>query len=133
MLKDIDFKKVIDTAIAIIPEQEGVEMVWNAYLINTGDSVIQSVLVNSKGYGEIEEREVKTSSLRQFFEFIEGGSCVKVEEIRDELLALNNEFWVSFSKDGYLFDKKYVFVTDSLREEHLIQVPVLNKKGVLIK
>ncbi|MEZ5007800.1 MAG: hypothetical protein R2728_10765 [Chitinophagales bacterium] len=133
MLKDIDFKKVIDTAIAIIPEQEGVEMVWNAYLINTGDSVIQSVLVNSKGYGEIEEREVKTSSLRQFFECIEGGSCVKVEEIRDELLALNNEFWVSFSKDGYLFDKKYVFVTDSLREEHLIEVPVLNKKGVLIK
>ena len=133
MLKDIDFRKVEDTAMAIIPEQDGTEKVWNAYFINTGDSVIQSVLINSKGYGEIEEKAVKTSSLRQFFEYVEGQSSVKVEEIREELLALNNEFWISFSKDGYLFDKKYVFVTDSLRDEHLIDVPVLNKKGVLIK
>ncbi|MEZ5002770.1 MAG: hypothetical protein R2730_07020 [Chitinophagales bacterium] len=133
MLKDIDFKKVEDTAMAIIPEEEGNELVWNAYLINTGNSVIRSVLVNSKGYGEIEEKTVRTSSLRQFFEFIDAGSSVKVEEIREELLVLNNEFWVSFSKDGYLFDKKYVFVIDSLRDEHFIQVPVLQKRGVLIK
>ena len=73
MLKDIDFKKVEDTAMAIIPEEDGDELVWNAYLINTGDSVIRSVLVNSKGYGEIEEKteEIKLikTSLEKMLNF----------------------------------------------------------------
>ncbi len=133
MLKDIDFKKVEETAMAVVMESESGETVWNAYLINTSESNLKSVLVNSRGYGQLDDKEVKASQLRQFFEFVEAGSFVKVEEIREDLLKLNNEFWISFSKDDYLFDKKYVFVLDSLRKEHLIEVPIINKLGVLIK
>ena len=132
MLKDIDFKKVEDTAMAIVPENDEGEKVWNAYLINTGQSTLHSLLINSTGYGEIDGKAVKTSKLRQYFEILPPGNFVKVEEIRDELLALSNEFWVSFSKENYLFDKKYVFVSESLRPENLVLVPVIEKEGVLI-
>lgn len=135
MLKDIDFRKVQDTAMAVVQEKvAGAEggQAWNAYLINTGKDVLKSILVSSKGYGEINGQPVKTSQLRQFVEQMQPGSFFKVEEIREELLPLNNEFWVSFSKGDYLFDKKYVFVTEAIREENLVNIPHLDKPGVLI-
>jgi hypothetical protein len=132
MLKDIDFKKVTDLAIAIVPENTGDSIIWNTFLINTGELTIQSVLVNAKGYGEIEDKTIKTTQLRYFFEEIAPKSYVKVEEILEELCALNNEYWVSFSKNNYLFDKKYVFVPETITLKNLVKVPVINKEGVLI-
>lgn len=133
MLKDIDFKKVIDTAMAVVPEQEEGEQIWNAYLINRGEETLKNILVNSKGYGKIDGKEVKTSQLRQFIEELAPQSFVKVEIIKEDLLQLTNEFWISFSKDEYLFDKKYVFVLESLRKDNLTQIPILEQNGVLIK
>ena len=133
MLKDIDFKKVEDTAMAVVPEMIAGENVWTAYLINTGAEVLETILITSKGYGEIEKKMVKTSELRQMIEVIEPGKFVKVEEIREELFKLNNEFWISFTKNGYLFDKKYVFVPETLQTDNLTSIPVIEKPGVLIK
>lgn len=132
MLKDINFKKVEDTAMAVIPELVEGEEAWNAYLVNLSNRSLESVLISSKGYGKVEGKPVKTSALRQFFERIEPGDFVKVEEIREDLRKLNNEFWISFSKDNYLFDKKYVFVPETLNKENLTQVPKMDRKGVLI-
>ena len=102
------------------------------YLINTGPKVLTSVLISSKGYGEKEGQLVKTSELRQFIESIDPGGYVKVEEIREELRTLNNEFWVSFSRDDYLFDKKYVFLSETLKTDNFVSIPHLDKPGVLI-
>jgi hypothetical protein len=133
MLKDIDFRKVEDTAMAIIRETAEGEKTWNAYLINTGQDIIKSILVSSKGYGEIDGQPVKTSELRQFIESMDPGAFIRVEEIRAELLPLNNEFWISFTKGDYLFDKKYVFLTETIRTDNFVQVPHIDKPGVLIK
>ncbi len=133
MLKDINFKKVEDTAMAVIPEMIEGEEAWNAYLINLGETPLVSVLISSKGYGDVDGQAVRTSELRQFFEQIAPGDFVKVEEIRDELMQLNNEFWISFSKDNYLFDKKYVFVPETLNKGNLTDVPQMERKGVLIR
>ncbi len=132
MLKDIDFKKVTDVAMAVIPETIENQTVWNAYLINLGKDHMSSVFVNSRGFGEIKEKQLKTSQLRQFFEDIPPSSAIKVEEIQEELLSLSNEFWVSFSKESYLFDKKYVFVPETLTMKNLVKVPIIEKEGVLI-
>jgi len=32
-----------------------------------------------------------------------------------------------------MYDKKYVFVPESITEENFTHVPVLNKKGVMIR
>ncbi len=133
MIKDIQFNKVEDIAVAVAPRVENSSEVWVVYLVNMKDRPINGVLVNSKGYGVVDGKEVKTSSLRQFFEKIEGRDFVQVEILPEQLIGLSNQFWVSFWQDGVLYDKQYVFVTESIVKDNLIDIPVLNKKGVMIK
>ena len=56
MKKDIPFRKVEDVAIAIVPEKNhsGGEA-WYVYLINMNRGPLETVLVVSKGYGDVEE------------------------------------------------------------------------------
>lgn len=133
MIKDIEFKKVKDIAVAVAPTHEEEEEVWKVYLVNLKDNPISGVLVNSKGYGTLEGKNVKTSSLRQFFDRIEGNDYVTLEILPEKLKSLSNQFWVSFWYNGFLYDKKFVFVTESIIENNFTNIPVLNKKGVMIK
>ncbi len=129
MKKDIDFPKVEDIAIAVIPEGD----IWVAYMINLKDKVLKNVIIASKGYGTIDGREVETSVLRHMFEEVQPESYVKIEPIQKKLVAISNEFWVSFWAEGKLQDKKYVFVTESIIKQNLVDLPLINQKGVMIK
>jgi hypothetical protein len=136
MRKDIEIKEVIDIAIAIIPRAEGEEdgdYFWDAWLINLKQQPIKSVLVNSTGYGERAGEQVKTSSMRYFWEVLEPGAFVKIEPVQVELFDLANEFWLSFSLDDYLFDKKFVFTPGTLDAINFTKVPLINRQGVLIR
>jgi hypothetical protein len=114
-------------------QDETGENVWKVCLLNLKNKPIESVIVNSRGYGKKDEREVKTSELRQFFEKIDAKSFVEVEMLTDELLGINNQFWVSYSFEGHLYDKKYVFLAESVQPDFFTDIPLLNTKGVLIK
>lgn len=133
MIKDIQFNKVEDIAVAVAPRTEGSTEEWVVYLVNMKDRAIDGVLINSEGYGTLNGKEVKTSSLRQFFDKIEGRDFVQIEILPEQLIGLSNQFWVSFWQDGILYDKQYVFVTESIVSDNLIDIPVLNRKGVMIK
>jgi hypothetical protein len=137
MKKDIEELKVEDIAIAIVPRDdqndEDEEDLWDTYLINLKEEAIQSVLINSKGYGEINGEEVKTTVLRHFFELIEPLQVVKIEPIMTKVFSLSNEYWISFSLNNYLYDKQYVFVQGSINKENFTMIPFLNKKGVMIQ
>ena len=132
MIKDIDFKKVTDLAMAVLPDDEGDDM-WKVYLINLKDQPITNVMVTSLGYGTIEGKDVKTSSIRQFIEVLDAEAFIVLEILPKELTNLNNQFWVSFYMDDVLYDKKYVFVTESINENYFTTIPVLEKRGVMIK
>ncbi len=134
MLKDIPQLRVDNIVVAIIkePNDEG-ELVWNAYLINLYDQPIENVLVSSKGYGSYEGRDVKTSILRHLIGSIDPNDYAKIEPIMDNLFGLSNEFWVSFYKDKQIYDKKYIFLPESITEDNFTLIPVLNKKGVMIR
>ncbi len=132
-MSDITPPEVSDIAMAIIPEVTSEnETEWHSYLINMKPVAIEGVLVSSSGYGLVEKEKVKTSQLRYFLDVVEAESFRKVELIPDELHGLTNQYWVSFFLDGVMFDKKYLFVPDSIKEENLTQVPLINQKGVLI-
>ncbi len=134
MKSDIEFKKVEDIAIAIIPNrQEEGETEWQAHLLNLKEKDIQSVLVNSRGYGEKDGKAVKTSVLRHFYENIPSKAAVVIELVPEQLFGLNNEFWVSFWCDDFMYDKKYVFVSEALVETNLTLVPIIEKQGVMIR
>lgn len=136
MKKDIPIHKVEDLAIAIAPRKDHFqeeEELWDVYLLNLRKDAIQSVLVNSRGYGPVNGEKRRTTILRHFFEEIGPEACVQIEPIQVKLFSLTNEYWVSFVYDGYMYDKKYVFVQGSIEESHFTTIPYLNRKGVMIK
>lgn len=134
MRKDIHLPLVEDIAIAVIKEEnaEG-EVQWNVYLLNLKEVPIEGVLVSSRGYGVKNGEKVQTSTLRHFLDVVPAKTFVKIEPIMEELFALGNEFWVSFYQDHAMYDKKYVFVAETIKEENFTLVPLINKRGVMIK
>ena len=134
MKKDILPPPVEDIAIAVVREQNDLnEEEWNVYLINLKKEKIEGVLVTSHGYGKLNEEDVKTSTLRHFLDEVGPKSFVKFEPIIETLFGLNNEYWVSFFLNKVMYDKKYIFLPETIKEEHFILIPYLNKKGVMIK
>ncbi len=132
MKKDIPNLKVKDVAIAIVPRKEDEEL-WDSFLINFKNEPLENVLVNSRGYGELEGREVKTTVLRHFFDSIQPKSFTQIEPIQTKLFGITNEYWVSFSFEEHMYDKKYVFVSGSISETLFTTIPFLNKRGVMIR
>jgi hypothetical protein len=133
MIKDIEFYKVEDVALAIVPDKEEIENAeWSVYLVNLNVENLEGVIVSSRGYGNIEGKEIKTTTLRQFFESILTNDYVKVELIDKQVFGINNEYWVSFWIKGKMFDKKYVFVSESIQPINFTDIPLLGKRGVMI-
>lgn len=131
MKKDIDFGKVEGIFVSIAREDIDGTYVWKVYLINDNKFEITNVIINSKGYGIKDGEEQKTSTLRHFIELIPAKSVAPIETIQPEVFHLNNEYWVSYyTKDG-LFDKKFIFVPDSIVEDNIQLIPQLNLEGVL--
>jgi hypothetical protein len=134
MKKDIEPPEVEDIAVAVVREENELnEAEWNVYLLNLKKIKIEGVLVSSHGYGTHKDEEVKTSTLRHFLDEVEPKSFVKFEPIQENLFGLTNEYWVSFYINKVMYDKKYIFLPESICEENFILIPYINKKGVLIK
>ncbi len=133
MIKDLPDNKVENIGIAVILEEEtSTYKVWNVYIINFKKIPISTVLVSSKGYGTFKGDEVKTSVLRHALGDMDANSYAFVEAIDDKLFAINNEYLVSYYIDGTIYDKKFIFLTESITEFNFIRVPLINKPGVLI-
>ena len=134
MLKDIPKLEVENIIVAIVhePNSEG-EKVWNVYIVNLYKVKIEGVLVSSKGYGTYEGRDVKTTILRHLIGEIDSNDYAKIEPIMPDVFGLSNEYWISFYLDKKMYDKKYVFLPESIREENFSTVPVLGKRGVMIR
>jgi len=134
MKKDITPPTVEDIAIAVVRETNDLgELEWNVYFLNLKKEKIEGVLVSSHGYGNINEEAVKTSTLRHFLDDVGPKSFVKFEPIMETLFGLNNEYWVSFFLNNVMYDKKYIFLPETIKEENFILIPYINKKGVMIK
>lgn len=136
MKEDIQIPKVENIAVAVVREmnEENTEHVYNVYLLNFKKSIIRNALVSSKGYGQnaTTGESVRTSTLRHFIGDMDGQSYAKIEPIIEEVFGLSNEYWVSFYENNQIHDKKFVFLAESITEENMINVPLINKKGVMI-
>ena len=133
MKKDIPFLPVEGIQVAIvrtINELNAEE--WHVMLINRKDEPITQVFVTSKGYGSLETNaDQKTSMLRHFFQEVPAGDHVIVEPIMPELFHLNNEYWISYFIENQVYDKKFIFVPDSIVPANLIEIQPLGLMGVL--
>ena len=134
MKKDLPENLVEDIAVAIVLMEETPEFKkWTVFLLNLKDTGIENVLISSKGYGEKGGKMVKTSALRHFLGDIKAYSSAGIEAIHEDIFGLTNEYWLSYYLNGTIYDKKFIFLPESIVDENMIKIPLLGKPGVMIK
>lgn len=132
MIKDIKIPEVKNVTLAVARIRNiGESDEWKVYLINNNDHPIENTLVASKGYGEKDGEQQRTSILRHYLDTIDANSAVLVEPIDPSVFHLNNEYWVSYYIGTQIFDKRFVFVPDAISEENISFIKELEMEGVL--
>jgi hypothetical protein len=132
MKKDISFEPVKGINVTVARQiNELNQPEWYVHVINRTTHTLTNVFVTSRGYTEKGENQQQTSTLRHYFVEIAPHGTVLVEPIMPEVFHLNNEYWVSYYIDGQIFDKKFIFVPDSILEANLVPIAELNLMGVL--
>lgn len=131
MKKDIQIPEVTDVYVAVVQEYNETykTMDWNAYIINDKDCVLEMVLILSKGFTS----DIETSIMRHKLEVLPPKSYAKIELMQEDVLALNNEFKVSFFEGNNMFDKTYLFRENTINDKALQAIPLMEARGVLVK
>ncbi|HEY5692280.1 MAG TPA: hypothetical protein VIS49_12540 [Cyclobacteriaceae bacterium] len=130
MINDIEFPEVKNVTLAVIKDEDDGSP-WKVYLINKNQFPIENTLVSSKGYGTKEGEQQKTSVLRHFLETVPSNQSALIEPIDPGIFHLNNEYWVSYYVGNSIYDKRFLFVPDTICEDNLTFIKELNKQGIL--
>jgi hypothetical protein len=134
MKQDIITPEVQNVIVAVVPRNNGTEEeLWDTYIVNLRTEPMESVLITSQGYGEINGSDKTTTVLRHFHQIIQPNSFLKVEPIQRELFSIKNEYWISFNDGDQMLDKRYVFEAGQISVEALKEVPVLDRPGVMLR
>ncbi len=132
MIRDITIPEVKNVTVAVARLQSpGEADEWQVFLINNNNVPLHNALVASKGYGLKNGEEQRTSILRHYFLEVPAMGTALIEPIDPAVFHLNNEYWVSYYIGTTLFDKRFVFVPDSICEANLRFIEELNMEGVL--
>jgi hypothetical protein len=135
MKKDIPFHPVQGIQVAIVRNINQANVAeWSVVVINRNLLPINTVMVTSKGYSNTESglgTGQKTSTLRHFFPEIQPEQHQVVETIMPEVFHLNNEYWISYFLENQIYDKKFIFVPDSIVEHNLVEITPFGMEGVL--
>lgn len=123
----------VGVSVAILPDMPGNQPdEWSVYLLNTNDFPIYGILITSKGYGMLNNEKRVTSVIRRFFDDLPAHSFLKIEPIMEDIFGLTNEYWVSYYVNRQVYDKRFIFLPETILRANLVDVPLLNRKGVLI-
>jgi hypothetical protein len=133
MKKDLPKNIVQEISVAVVLENETPDgAIWGVYIINLKDHPIETVIIASKGYGLKDGEEVKTSVLRHMLPLVEAKSFAKIELIDPQVFGLTNEYWVSYYVGKEIYDKKFIFLPESIIDNNFNKIPLINKPGVMI-
>lgn len=135
MREELKGPKVENVSVALveIPLDNDVKE-YIIYLLNLRDDIIEGIIVASTGYGVNPKtgEEVKTSTLRRGIELMLPNEAARIEPIMPELFHLTNEFWVSFWIDDVMYDKRFLFLPGSIKQEEFKLIEILGYKGILL-
>ena len=129
MRKDIEIPKVKDVYVAAVFEfnEDYNTHDWNIYLINDGSTAIETVLIVSQGYDEKD----MTSPMRKTIKVVPAKGYAKIEYIDETVFRLDNFFSVTYFIDDKMYDKRYELPRNSILADNAVELPVMDKKGVL--
>jgi len=127
--------KVEKVGVAIIEQidEEG-NRIYYAYLLNLRDDIMEGIIITSTGYGENVNtgEKIKTSTLRHSLEVLLPQEAAKIEPLMEDVFALSNEYWVSFWVNDVMYDKKFIFLPETITKDKMKLIPLLGEKGILI-
>jgi hypothetical protein len=127
--------KVENVGVAVIQSiNEEKEKEYTVYLISLREDIMEGIIVASTGYGEntVTGEKIKTSTLRHGIEVLLPNEIAKIEPIMPDVFGLSNEYWVSFYVEGMLYDKKFIFLPETIHDQNLTLVPVMDQQGILL-
>lgn len=129
MKKDIEIPIAEDIYIVAIHEwnEDFLEKNWNVYLINDQKKKIEIVIVVSTGY----EGDRKTSTMRHNLGDVPAQHFKKIEMLQEDILAFNNEFFVTYFANNKLFEKRFIFDKNSIRTSNCTTLPLMDTEGVM--
>lgn len=132
-MHNIDFPAVEHAKMAIGKGQDELgQEEWRVYVINRSRMYLHNLMVVSKGYGHVQqEGDKKTSVLRHHFDELPPERALMVEPIDPELFKLANEFWLSYYIGRTIYDKRFIFLPESVVEANMIKLPIVEVQGVL--
>ena len=131
MKKDIPENKVKGVYVAAIKPTAIDSEPWEIHIVNDNEHPIEMVLINSKGFGEVDGEQKETSTLRHMIEHIEAKSSALIEPITPDLFHLTNRYWITYYIGRAIYDKKFLFLPHTISESHFTTVPVLDQQGVM--
>ncbi|AKA34877.1 hypothetical protein [Flagellimonas lutaonensis] len=131
MRKDIEIPIAENVYVAAVNEwdENFLSKDWYVYLINNRLTPIEGIIIVSKGY----KNDTKTSTLRRSLEWLDGESYQKIELITEELVAIENEFFVTFFADKKLYERRFIFEPYTIAEKNAAPLPILESEGILAK
>lgn len=121
--------------VAVVEElNEDQHKIYNVYLINFRDDIMEGIIITSTGYGENANtgERILTSTLRHCLEILLPGEIAKIEPIMEDVFGLANEYWVSFWVDEVMYDKKFVFLPETIDPSKMKLIEQIGMKGVMI-
>ncbi|EDP96682.1 hypothetical protein U8527_00075 [Kordia algicida OT-1] len=131
MKKDIEIPEVEGVYMAVVQEYNEIYKTddWNAYIINDKEVDLEMILIVSRGYDEKRE----TSTMRHKLAKLPAKSYAKAEWMQEDVLALNNEFRVTFFEGNKMYDKKYLFRKNTINTNAFRPLPLMETTGILVK
>ena len=131
MRKDIEIPEVKEVYVAVVQEYNKDYKCddWNAYLINDKEVAIEMVIILSGGY----TTDKITSNMRKKIAILPPKSYAKIEYMTENVLAMNNQFQVTFFENNKMYDKIYTFRKNTINVKALQKIPLMECKGILVK
>jgi hypothetical protein len=129
--KDIVIPKAEAVYFAVVLDNNDIHNTkdWIAYIINDSEVTLEMILILSEGYSE----NHKTSQMRHKLDTLPPKSFAKIEMLQEEVLQLNNSFKLSYFENNKMFEKTFVFKKNTINEKAFQPLPLMSRRGILVK
>jgi hypothetical protein len=135
MRADILSPLVENVKMVVVPEinEEGATQHY-VYLLNLREDIMEGIIITSKGYGvnEATGEKITTSMLRHSLEVLLPDEAAKIEPIMEDVFKLTNEFLISFWVEDTMYDKKFIFLPETINEKNYVTIPKMGGKGIVV-
>ena len=135
MRADILSPLVENVKMVVVPEinEEGATQHY-VYLLNLREDIMEGIIITSKGYGvnDATGEKITTSMLRNSLEVLLPDEAAKIEPIMEDVFKLTNEFLISFWVEDTMYDKKFIFLPETINEKNYVTIPKMGGKGIVV-